>query len=242
MSSRLSTIHRYTLVTISMTAKTDNAPPFYAGVIEAVPANGSRSVALDIGVTSDFLAQFNINYNTNDGSQQKYTSQLFHVVHNLREISQTVTWNLQALSTTSLESPTPSKLQTASTQVSVTTSTTTSATTLALTSTVASKPSNPTPHLAAGIGLGVGISLGIAAMGLIGFLFRKKKKINSDRRRSRAISQNSGTPVNEGTVTEELDARQRLVELSVGRLDAELDAGHPTLQGAVLQDATTVVR
>ncbi|KAF6219744.1 hypothetical protein HO133_003569 [Letharia lupina] len=194
-----------------------------SGVIEAVPANGSKSVALDVGTTSDFLGQFNINYNTNDGIQQKYDSAIFNVVHDLGEISQTMTWNLQALSTTSSGSPTPSKLQAASTHGSMTTSTTPSA----LTITGPSKTSYPNPHLAAAIGLGVGIPFGIAMICLIGFLIWKKTK--SDRRRSQAASQTPATFVKGEKIMGELDAHQRHLELSVGRIDAELDASRSTL-------------
>lgn len=207
-----------------LTAKTNGTfPCSTGGVIEAVPANGSKSVALDVGTTSDFLGQFNINYNTNDGIQQKYDSAIFNVVHDLGEISQTMTWNLQALSTTSSGSPTPSKLQAASTHGSMTTSTTPSA----LTITGPSKTSYPNPHLAAAIGLGVGIPFGIAMICLVGFLIWKKT--NSDRRRSQAASQTPATFVKGEKIMGELDAHQRDLELSVGRIDAELDASRSTL-------------
>ena len=192
-------------------------------MIEAVPANGSKSVALDIGTTSDFLAQFNINYNSVDGAQQKYDSPIINVATHPGEVSP-VTWNQQALSTTSVASPTPSILQAAPTDGS----TTSSATTSASTSTGALKTSSPKLHSAAAIGLGVGITFGIAAMGLIGFLYWKTKK-NSDRRRSVGMSQKPATFVNEGKIVGELDAHHRHPELSVGRPDAELDGGRSTL-------------
>lgn len=118
--------------------KTNEASPVPTAVIEAVPANGSKSVALDIGATSDFLAQFNINYNSKDGAQQVSDSPITNVVTHPGEVSP-VTWNQQALSTASVGSLTPSTFQAASTDGS----TTTSATTSASTSTGASKTSSP---------------------------------------------------------------------------------------------------
>ena len=238
--------------------QSNEASPCCTGVIEAVPANGSKSIALDVGPTSDFLAQFNINYNySNNGIQQKYVSPLFSVIHQ-GEISP-VTWNQQALSTTSVESLTSSILQTASTDSSMTTSattsasistaasktpsttphlaaastdgsTTTSATTSASTSTGASK-TDPNPHSAAVVGLGVGIALSITAMGLMGFLYWKKMK--TDRRRSLEISQEPATLVTEEKLIGELDARQRHPELSAGRLGVELDGSPSAPHGAV---------
>ena len=214
-------------------------------MIEAVPANGSKSVALDIGTTSDFLAQFNINYNSDDGAQQKYDSPIINVATHPGEVSP-VTWNQQALSTTSVASTKPSILQAAPTDGSTTSSATTSAstftgapeqsspqlhsaaTTSASTSTGALKTSSPKLHSAAAIGLGVGITFGMAAMGLIGFLYWKTKK-NSDRRRSVGMSQKPAAFVNQGKIVGELDAHHRHPELSVGRPDAELDGGRSTL-------------
>lgn len=83
------------------------------------------------------------------------------------------------------------------------------------------------------IGLGVGITFCVAVMGLIGFLYRKKK-MNSDRIGSLGMPQKPTTFANEGKIMGELDAQQRHLELSVGRLDAELDGNYPTQQGAFL--------
>ena len=218
-----------------------------------MPANGSKSVALDIGASSDFIGQFNINYNANDGVQRKYVSPLFNVIHHPGAIIP-VTWNQQALSAL-----TRAIRQTASAQRS----TMASATTSALTSSHVSKTADPTPHLAAAstdrpittptvtsalepagtpensnpnshsavtIGLGVGITLGIAALGLIGFLYwGKRKRMKPDLTRSPGTSQNPITFVNEWNTVGELDAHHRHVKLSDGRLDAELDDGRPTL-------------
>lgn len=222
-----------------------------------MPANGSKSVALDVGVTSDFLGQFNINYNSNDGSQQKYDSPMFQVIHHTGEISP-VTWNQQALSTTSLRflsssipqaaltggSTATSAITSASTSTgaskttdpttqlgaaSTDSSMTTSATTSTLTSTKVSKTDNPNLHSAVAIGLGVGITFGIAAMGLIGFLYWKKKKKNLDRTGSLGMLQKPPIFIKEEKMVGELDAHQRHLELPVDRLDAELDESRPRL-------------
>lgn len=65
-------------------------------------------------------------------------------------------------------------------------------------------------------------------MGLIGFLFWKKKT-NSDRTRSKEVSQEPATFVAQEKIMGEMDAHQKYPELSVGRLDAELDGGRSTL-------------
>lgn len=214
-----------------------------------MPANGSKSVALEVGVTSDFLGQFNINYNSNDGSQQKYDSPMFQVIHHTGEISP-VTWNQQALSTTSLRFLSSSIPQATSAITSASTSTgaskttdpstrlgaastdssmTTSAMTSTLTSTKVSKTDNPNLHSAVAIGLGVGITFGIAAMGLIGFLYWKKKKKNLDRTGSLGMPQKPPIFMKEENMVGELDAHQRHLELPVDRLDAELDESRPRL-------------
>ena len=213
-------------------------------MIEAVPANGSKSVALDVGPTSDFLGQFNINYNSEDGSQQKYVSQLFTVIHHVGEISPE-TWNQQALSTTSLGSHAGSTdtRKTSSTSTSASTSTGTSTTsnpsrhlaaasTVALTTsarTSASASSRPpktyvqSPSSATVIGLSIGITFGVAAICLIGFLYWVKKNEKPDRRRPHEVSQKPAPVVSNARTMGEMDAYQKPLELSVGRLDAELD-------------------
>lgn len=204
-----------------------------------MPANGSKSVALDIGVTSGYLGQFNLNYNTDDGIQRVYKSSLFTVNHDLGEISQTVTWNQQALSTPQSRSTTLSNLQATSTGGSLTTSATTTTLTSTPTSTAGLKASNSTPHRAAAIGLGVGISFGVAAMGLLVFLFWKRN-IKSDRRRSKEVSQKPTTFPDQEKFVGEMDAYQKHPEIPVGRLDAELDGSRSALQGGLLQNGAAV--
>ena len=221
-------------------------------VLEAVPANGSQSVALDIGETSDLLVQFNLNYNSN-GRGQKYVSPLFEVIHHAGEFPP-VTWNRQALSTTSSGSLTPSIVQTAFTDGSKTTSatmltgaskmtypnphtaaastgrsSTTSATASILKSMETSQISNSNTLSAAAIGLVVGITFAIVAVGLIGFQYRKKERKESDHRRSLGISQTPVMFVNEKRTVGELDAHQRQFELSAGGIDVELDGSRSTL-------------
>ena len=199
-----------------------------------MPANGSKSVALDVGVSSDYLGQFDFDYNTNDGLQRKYTSPLFTVSHGLGEISQTVTWNRQALSTALLGSSTLLKAQATPISGSLTASAPTITLTSTLTSTAGSKASSSTPHRAAAIGLGVGISFGVAVIGLIVFLFWKKI-LKSDRRRSKTVSQKPTTFIDQGKSVGEMDAYQRYPEMPVSRLEAELDGSYAALQGALLQ-------
>ena len=199
-----------------------------------MPANGSKSVALDVGVSSDYLGQFDFDYNTNDGLQRKYTSPLFTVSHGLGEISQTVTWNQQALSTALLGSSTLLKAQATPTDRSLTTSATTTTLTSTPTSTAESKASNLTPHRAAAIGLGVGISFGVAVIGLIVFLLWKKK-MNSDRRRSKTVSQKPNIFIDQGKSVGEMDTYQTYPEMPVSRLEAELDGSRPALHSALLQ-------
>lgn len=200
-----------------------------------MPANGSKSVALDIytGTEPDYVAQFDIYYNAEDGSEQKYDSPLFHVVQDTGETSP-VTYNQQALSTTLVASGTFSTRQATPTNLSTfnsaTTSATTSASMSASTSTGTSNPSIQDPHLAMRIGLGVGITFGIAALGLVGFLYwkRKEKKYSVPQIPLR-MSQRRASFVNEGPIMEELDGHQRHVELPVGPSHAELDCSRPAL-------------
>ena len=80
------------------------------------------------------------------------------------------------------------------------------------------------------IGLGVGITFGIAALGLVGFLYwkRKEKKYSVPQIPLR-MSQRRASFVNEGPIMEELDGHQRHVELPVGPSHAELDCSRPAL-------------
>ena len=205
----------------------------FPGVVEVVPANGSKSVALDTEVSdkTDFFGGFSIYYNTEDGSQQKYNSPLFHVSQDTGETSP-MTYNQQALSTSLVASGTASTSQATPTKAS----TSNSATTSALTSTAKSNPSSQGPHLAAKIGLGIGIMFAVAAMGLIGFLYGRKKerKKNSVPRNSFGMSQRPAKVVNQGPITGELDGHQRNLELPVGPLDAELEGSRPALQDRFL--------
>ena len=217
-------------------------------MIEAVPANGSRSVALDVGLTSDFLGQFKLNYNSEDGSQQKIDSTLFNVIHHFGETSPE-TWNQQALSTTSLgfhagSTDTP---QTSSTSTSASTSLGTSitsnssrhlaaastvtlsisATTSASASSRAPKTYHQSPSSATIIGLSIGITFGIAVICLVGFLYWVKENKKPDRRRSHEISQKPAPVVSDARTMGEMDSYQKPLELPVGRLDAELDVRYP---------------
>ena len=86
--------------------------PFSPGVVEVVPANGSKVVALDTDVNdkTDFVGGFSIFYNAEDGSQQKYNSPVFQVLQDTGETSP-VTYNQQALSTSLVASGTHSTRQ-----------------------------------------------------------------------------------------------------------------------------------
>ena len=197
-----------------------------------MPANGSKSVALDTDVNdkTDFYGGFSIFYNAEDGSQQKYNSPVFYVVQDTGETSP-VTYNQQALSTSLVASGTHSTRQATPTNAP----TFNPATTSASTSTATSKSSSQGPHSAMKIGLGIGISFGIAAMGLIGFLYwRRKEKKNLVTRNSIGMSQRSATVVNQGPIAGELNGHQRHLGLPVGPLDAELEGGRPALHSRFL--------
>ena len=193
-----------------------------------MPANGSKSVALDtyINENKNFYAGFSIFYNAEDGSQQKYNSPNFYVVQGTGETSP-VTYNQQALSTSVAASATHSTRQATPTNAS----TFNSATTSTLTSTATSKSSSQGPHLATKVGLGIGIAFAIAAVGLISFLCwrKKEKKKNSVPRNSFGMSQRPAIFINQGPTTGELDGHQRDLELPVGLLDAELEGCRPAL-------------
>ena len=207
-----------------------------------MPANGSKSVALDTDVNdkTDFVGGFNIFYNAEDGSQQKYNSPVFQVLQDTGETSP-VTYNQQALSTSLVASGTPSTHQTTPTRASIFTSATmsaysattsifSSATTSASTFTATSKSSSQGPHLATKIGLGIGITFGITVMSLIGFLcWRKKENKHRVTRKSFRMSQRPATVVHQGPITGELNGHQRHLELPVGPLDAELEGSRPAL-------------
>ena len=204
-----------------------------------MPANGSKSVALDTDVNDnkDFIGGFNIFYNAEDGSQQKYNSPLFNVVQDTGETSP-VTYNQQALSTSLVASGTHSTRQATPINASTFNSATTSAdsaTTSASTSTATSKLASQGSHLAMKIGLGIGITFGIAAISLIGFLYwRKKEHKDLVTRKAFGMSQRPAKVVNQGPITGELDGCQRDLELPVGPLDAELEGSRPGLQDRFL--------
>lgn len=218
-------------------------------MIDAVPASGSKSVALDVGPTLDFPGQFNINYNSEDGSQQQYLSPLFTVIHHVGIISPEI-WNQQALFTTSLVSHARSTdtseitsiFRSASTSTGTSTTSnpsrhlaaastialTTSATTSASASITAPKTYHQSPSSASVIGLSIGITFGIAAVCLVGFLYWVSKKKMPDRRRSHGMSQKPAPPlVSDARTRGEMDAYQKPLELPVSRLDTELDGGRP---------------
>ncbi len=189
-------------------------------MIEAVPANGSKSVALDVGAPSDFLGQFNINYNSEDGSQQKYVSPIITIVHSPGGVSDTVTWNQQALSTTSSAFPTSSSRSQATTS---NTATSPAATTSTGTSTAGPELPASTSHLGLAVGLGLGVPLGIAATGFIAFLFCRTRKSDRKRLPKRFQDPEPTAPVIKRKFVRELGPGQRDCELAVGRLDVELD-------------------
>ena len=85
------------------------------------------------------------------------------------------------------------------------------------------------------IGLGIGITFSIAAMGLIGFLYwRRKEKKNLVTRNSIGMSRRPATVVNQGPISGESDGHQRHLELPVGPLDAELEGSRPALHSRFL--------
>ena len=58
--------------------------------------------------------------------------------------------------------------------------------------------------------------------------------MHSGRRRSKGVSQEPATFMDQGRFMGEMDAHQIYPELSGGRIDAELDGSRSTLQGALL--------
>ncbi|KAM0796406.1 hypothetical protein BDR22DRAFT_825190 [Usnea florida] len=213
---------------VVLTYSYTNQTSWLISVVEIVPANGSKSVALKIrNENTNFYGGFSIFYNAEDGSQQRYGSPKFYVVQDTGETSP-VTYNQQALSTSLGASATHSTRQATPTNAS----TFHSATTSTLTSTATSKPSSQGPHLATKVGLGTGIAFAIAAMGLISFLYwreEEKKKKNSVPRNFFGMSRRPAEVLHQGPITGELDGHQRDLELPVGPLDVELEGSRPSL-------------
>ena len=168
-----------------------------------MPANGSKSVALDVGYTFDFLGKFNVNYNSEDRSQQniQFTmwgkslqrpgiSKLFppprwYLMRDPPTPKTTSTIRSASTSTGTSTTSNPSRHLAAASTVTLTTSARTSASA----SITAPKTYHQSPSSATVIGLSIGTTFGIAAICLVGFLYWMRKKKMPDRRRSHGMSQ-----------------------------------------------------
>ncbi|MCJ1301181.1 hypothetical protein MMC08_003980 [Hypocenomyce scalaris] len=168
--------------------------PWAISLNQSVPANGTKELPLDVANES-YLGQLHLNYTAADGSPQKVLSPFFQVNHDSTQPT-AVTWNQQALSTTS---PSPTSQISVSPAIPTSKISATSTPTLNSSFTLNPSPASlvssltPSPSPAAkgsslsggaitGIVVGALVGVGLGAALLMILRVRRRKRVQSEDR------------------------------------------------------------
>lgn len=197
--------------------------------------NGTEIVSLQ-NIASDGLGQLNLNYVDPVGGHKLITGAIFNINHDPTQ-PKAITWNQNALLSSSTKSPaassTPTLLSSTTATLSTSrTSVSTAANTVALPPTVTATPSagknasSPTGTMIASIVLGTVLGVILAAALIMLWTRRRRRRKTSEQ----AIRLPSATPLPVDTTTsalQEKDAGAASSELRAGDGRWELDAGNP---------------